>query len=222
MSKLILSSDTHQILKNFGTINSSIMVRAGTVLKTISVGENSIAEFKCEETFPQTFGIYDLSEFLAGLSLFDSPVLEFQGNEFLNIIGNGRKARYYFSNPEITLKAAPEREMKFPESDIEFNISREDIAGLQKASQVYSLPDLAFCSDADGKITIKLFDKEDDTCNVYEQDVVGNSTGEYQLRMKMENLRLHTGDYHVQVSKKLVSLWKHQRLDLKYFIALEP
>ena len=43
MSKLILSNDTHQILKNFGTINSSIMVRAGNVLKTISVGENSIA-----------------------------------------------------------------------------------------------------------------------------------------------------------------------------------
>ena len=71
-------SDTHQILKNFATINSSIMINAGNVLKTISVGENSIAEFKCEESFPQTFGIYDLSEFLTGMSLFDSPVLEFQ------------------------------------------------------------------------------------------------------------------------------------------------
>ena len=102
------------------------------------------------------------------------------------------------------------------------NDYRSSLTILAPLTQVYSLPDLAFCSDADGKITIKLFDKEDDTCNVYEQDVVGNSTGEYQLRMKMENLRLHTGDYHVQVSKKLVSLWKHQRLDLKYFIALEP
>ena len=222
MSKLILSRDTHQILKNFCTINASIMIREGNTLKTISVGENVISQFKCEESFPQTFGIYDLSEFLSGLSLFDSPVLEFESNKYVNIVGNGRKARYYFSDPEITLKAAPEKDISEPETDLEFNISQEDIQALQKASQVYCLPDLAFCSDANGKITIKLFDKEDDTCNVYEQDVIGNSTGEFHLRMKMENLRLHTGDYHVQVKEKWASIWKHQRLDLKYLIALEP
>lgn len=96
MSKLILSNDTHAILKNFATINSSIMIREGNTLKTISVGENSIAEFNCEETFPQSFGIYDLSEFLTGMSLFDSPVLEF-AEQHVNIIGNGRKARTRFS-----------------------------------------------------------------------------------------------------------------------------
>ena len=221
MSKLILSNDTHQILKNFATINSSIMIRAGNTLKTISVGENSIAEFKCEETFPQTFGIYDLSEFLTGMSLFDSPVLEF-AEQHVNIIGNGRKARYYFSNPEITLKAAPEKNIQFPGADIEFNISAEDIKALKTASTVYSLPDLSFSSDENGQITIKLFNKEDETSNVYEQTVTGNSTGAYDLCMKMENLRLHAGDYHVQVSTKRISVWKHQRLDLKYFIALEP
>ena len=220
MSKLILSNDTHQILKNFATINSSIMINAGNVLKTISVGQNSIAEFKCEETFPQTFGIYDLSEFLTGMSLFDSPVLEF-AEKHVNIIGNGRKARYYFSSPEITLQAAPEKDIKFPGADIEFNISSEDIKALKTASVVYSLPDLSF-SSVDGKIAIKLFNKEDDTSNVYEQTVTGNSTGDYDLIMKMENLRLHPGDYHVEVSTKKISQWKHQRLDLTYFIALEP
>ena len=175
MSKLILSNDTHQILKNFATINSSIMINAGNVLKTISVGQNSIAEFKCEETFPQTFGIYDLSEFLTGMSLFDSPVLEF-AEKHVNIIGNGRKARYYFSSPEITLQAAPEKNIKFPGADIEFNISSEDIKALKTASTVYSLPDLSF-SSVGGKIAIKLFNKEDDTSNVYEQTVTGNSTG---------------------------------------------
>ncbi len=221
MSKLILSNDTHAILKNFATINSSIMIRQGNTLKTISVGENSIAEFNCEETFPQSFGIYDLSEFLTGMSLFDSPVLEF-AEQHVNIIGNGRKARYYFSNPEITLKAAPEKNVQFPGADIEFNISAEDIKALKTASMVYSLPDLSFTSDESGSIAIKLFNKEDATSNVYEQTVTGNSTGIHNLCMKMDNLRLHNGDYHVEVSDKLVSMWKHQRLDLKYFIALEP
>lgn len=222
MSKLILSQDTNQILKNFATINSSIMIKTGNVLKTISVGENLIAEFKCEESFPQTFGIYDLSEFLAGMSLFDTPVLEFNDANFVHIIGNGRKAKYFFSNPEITLKAAPDREIKFPGADIEFNISAEDIKALKTASTVYSLPDISFCSDENSKITVKLFNVEDETGSVYEQDVVGNATGECQINMKMENLRLHTGDYHVKISSVGISLWQHQKLDLKYFIACEP
>ena len=73
MSQLTLTPQTSSVLKNFSTINSSIMIREGNVLKTISVGENMIAQYTSPETFPRTCGIYDLSQFLMGCLLYTSP-----------------------------------------------------------------------------------------------------------------------------------------------------
>jgi hypothetical protein len=221
MSKVTLSNQTLNVLKNYSTINSSILIREGNQLKTISVGENSIAQYTCEETFPQTFGIYDLNQFLSGLTLFNDPVLEFAGDEYVTIRSKGQSAKYYFSNPEITLKSAPDRNVNFPETDIEFDLSMEQISGLHKASSVYSIPDLSFVSTSSG-VSLSVCDRENETGNVFSVDVPGTSTGEYELFMKMENVRLLPGDYKVKVSTKLITEWKHKSLDLTYYIALEP
>lgn len=221
MSKVFLSNQTLQVLKNYSTINSSILIREGNELKTISVGENAIAQYTCEEMFPQTFGIYDLNQFLAGLSLFESPTLEFDNQEYVYIRGRGRSAKYYFSDPEITLKSAPNKDVNFPGADIQFSLTQEDLTGLQKAANIYSLPDLVFRSEG-GEIALELRDNENDTSNGYSQTVVGDTTGDYELTIKVENIRLHPGDYSVKVSKHLISEWKHQNLDLSYYIALEP
>lgn len=221
MSKVFLSNQTLQVLKNYSTINSSILIREGNELKTISVGENAIAQYTCEETFPQTFGIYDLNQFLAGLSLFESPTLEFDNPSYVNIHGRGRAAKYYFSDPEITLKSAPDKDVKFPGADIQFNLTQEDLSGIQKAAAVYNLPDLVFCSNG-GEISLDLRDSENDTSNGYSQTVMGDTTGDYELTIKVDSIRLLSGDYSVKVSKHLISEWKHQDLDLTYYIALEP
>jgi hypothetical protein len=221
MSKVFLSNQTLQVLKNYSTINSSILIREGSELKTISVGENAIAQYTCEESFPQTFGIYDLNQFLAGLSLFESPTLEFNNQEYVYIRGRGRSAKYYFSDPEITLKSAPNKDVNFPGADIQFSLTQEDLTGLQKAANIYSLPDLVFRSQS-GEISLELRDKENDTSNGYSQTVVGDTTGDYELTIKVENIRLHPGDYSVKVSKHLISEWKHQHLNLTYYVALEP
>jgi hypothetical protein len=221
MSKVILSKKTFDVLKNFSTINSSIVFREGSTVRTISNAENILAAFSSEEVFPMDFAIYDLSQFLSGISLFNNPELEFSSSDFVNIRGGGKSARYYFSDPEITLKSAPEKNVKFPGADIQFNITGEDLLSLQKASAVYSLPDLTFQSE-DNQIKLILRDKENDTSNTYEQSISGDCTGDYSLDVKIENIRLFPGDYVVKISKHLISEWTNQNLDLKYYIALEP
>ena len=144
--------------------------------KTISVGENAIAQYRCEETFPQTFGIYELSKFLSGLSLFDNPTLDFENQDYVTIKGKGRSARYYFSNPEITLKAAPDKDIKFPGADMEFDITQEDISALQKAWNIYEIPDLKFHSIG-GSVVLSLVDKENETSNVFSLNLPGDNTG---------------------------------------------
>jgi len=223
MSKVILSKKTLDVLKNFSTINSSIVFRKGSTVRTISNAENILAKFTGEEVFPNDFAIYDLSQFLSGISLFSDPQLEFDNESFVNIRGGRQSARYYFSDPEITLKSAPEKNVKFPGADIQFNLSGEDLIALQKASAVYSLPDLTFQSE-EGENTIKLIlrDKENDTSNTYDLTVAGSCTGTYSLDLKIENIRLLPGDYTVKVSKHLISEWTNANVDLTYYIALEP
>ena len=223
MSKVTLSKKTLDVLKNFSTINSSIVFRKGSTVRTISNAENILAKFSGEEVFPTDFAIYDLSQFLSGISLFNDPQLEFTSNDFVSIRGGRTSAKYYFSDPEITLKSAPEKNVQFPGADIQFNLSGDDLIALQKASAVYGLPDLTFQSE-EGLDTIKLIlrDKENDTSNTYDLTVAGCSTGTYSLDVKIENIRLLPGDYSVKVSQHLISEWTNTNVDLTYYIALEP
>ena len=206
MSKVILSKKTLDVLKNFSNINSSIVFRKGSTVRTISNAENILAKFTGEEVFPTDFAIYDLSQFLSGISLFNDPQLEFTSSDFVSIRGGRQSAKYYFSDPEITLKSAPEKNVNFPGADLQFNLTGDDLIALQKASAVYGLPDLTFQSE-EGLDTIKIIlrDKENDTSNTYDLTVGGCSTGTYSLDVKIDNIRVLAGDYTVKVSKHLIS-----------------
>ena len=220
MSTVALSQTTLNILKNFATINNGIIIKKGNTLRTISNAENILAAANVEESFPQTFAIYDLNQFLAGLSLFDNPSLVFDNNDFVTIKDGRSRVKYYFSDPEITLKTAPDKSVKYPGSDIQFTLSASDIAAIQKATGIYKLPDLNIRSDEE--IVLSVRDNEVSTSNTYDIIVPGTFEGAHSLDLKVENIRLLQGDYVVGVSKHHISEWKHLNLDLTYYIALEP
>jgi hypothetical protein len=220
MSTVALSQTTLNILKNFATINNGIIIKKGNTLRTISNAENILAAANVEESFPQTFAIYDLNQFLAGLSLFDNPSLVFDNNDYVTIKDGRSRVKYYFSDPEITLKTAPDKSVKYPGSDIQFTLSASDIAAIQKATGIYKLPDLNISSDEE--IVLSVRDNEVSTSNTYDIIVPGTFEGTHSLDLKVENIRLLQGDYVVGVSKHHISEWKHLNLDVTYYIALEP
>jgi len=166
MSTVALSQTTLNILKNFATINNGIIIKKGNTLRTISNAENILAAANVEESFPQTFAIYDLNQFLAGLSLFDNPSLVFDNNDYVTIKDGRSRVKYYFSDPEITLKTAPDKSVKYPGSDIQFTLSASDIAAIQKATGIYKLPDLNVSSDEE--IVLSVRDNETSTSNTYD------------------------------------------------------
>lgn len=220
MSTVALSQTTLNILKNFATINNGIIIKKGNTLRTISNAENILAAANVEESFPQTFAIYDLNQFLAGLSLFDNPSLVFDNSDYVTIKDGRSRVKYYFSDPEITLKTAPDKSVKYPGSDIQFTLSASDIAAIQKATGIYKLPDLNISSDEE--IVLSVRDNEVSTSNTYDIIVPGTFEGSHSLDLKVENIRLLQGDYTVGVSKHHISEWKHLNLDVTYYIALEP
>ena len=104
-----LSNETREVLKNFASINSNLLVKAGNKIATMSAMRNIVALATIEETFEREFAIYDLNEFLAALSLFKKPVLDFK-EKYMMIAEEGSKKsiKYYYTCLLYTSDAADE------------------------------------------------------------------------------------------------------------------
>lgn len=228
---LTISEETYQILVNFSTINSSIVFKKGNLIRTIANAENILGEYVSEEYIPQDFAIYDLSEFISAIGICardnSLPTLHFDNDDYVTIKGGNLSIRYYFSDPQITLKVAPEKDVKFPGSNISFTINQSDLKNLRDALAKFNLPEVLFRS-RDGKVTVHGVDTENATSNTFWMDFPsGQSTGDFDLTLNTENLRVARNyDYHVKVSEHLLSEWAvvgpTKDLQLKYYIALEP
>ena len=88
-----LSEKTLTVLKNFAGINNSILVKQGTQLRTMSVAKNILAEAEIDEEFSRQFGVYDLNQFLNGLSLHQDPDLDFTEESYLTIREGKRRVK---------------------------------------------------------------------------------------------------------------------------------
>ena len=77
------SSDTLSVLKNFSTINPSIVFKPGSVVRTISPQKTVMAAATIGETVETQAGVYDLSRFLSTLALFDNPEVVFGQDQVL-------------------------------------------------------------------------------------------------------------------------------------------
>ena len=214
-----LSDKTLSFLKNFSTINQSILFKQGTRLRTISVMKNILAEASIEEELPKDFGIYDLNQFLNGLSLHHNPDLDF-ANEGHVVIKEGRmKSKYFFADPQVII-TPPDKEMTLPTEDVTFELSTEQLDKLLKAAAIYQLPDLTV-EGGSGVVNIVVKDKKNDTSNSF-SITVGETDKEFSFNFKVENIKILPGTYEVVVSQKLLSRFVNADRDLTYYIALEP
>lgn len=214
-----LSEKTLSILKNFSSINQSILIKKGNKLRTVSLAKNILAEAEVEEDFPKDFGIYDLSQFLVGISLHADAELDFANDTYLSIRDKSSKAKYFFSDPAVIV-TPPDKDLVLPTKDVCFVLDSAKLTKMLKASAAYQLPDLAVVGEA-GVIKMVCRDKKNDTSNEY-AIIVGETDNEFTLNYKVENIRIIPGTYEVVISSKGLSEFTNTSMNLKYYIALEP
>ena len=215
----VISKSTIEVLKNFCSINKSIVIKPGNKVSTLSINKNILAIADVEESFDSQISIYDLGVFLGGLSLFDSPKIDTTQSNYVTVSDQRGKSktRFFYADPDVIVQP-PEKEIQIPSSDVKFRLEAGVLQQLQRAASVYQLPDLClFCSD--GTMNLCVTDKKNDTSNSYSVEV-GESEDEFCYCFKVENLKLLAGDYNVTISKQNVALFQGD--GIKYFIALEP
>ena len=214
-----LSDKTLSILKNFKEINQSILFKQGNSLRTISVMKNILAEAVIDEELPKDFGIYDLNQFLNGLSLHHDPELDFGNDNYVMIREGKSRSKYFFADPNVIV-TPPDKTLTLPTADVAFVLNTYDLDRLLKAAAIYQLPDLSAVGQG-GVVNLLVRDKKNDTSNDYSIKV-GETDKNFEFNFKVENIKVIPGSYEVVVSKSGLSQFMSKDRDLTYFIALEP
>jgi hypothetical protein len=214
-----LSDKTLTLLKNFSSINQSILFKQGNSLRTISVMKNILAEATIEEEFTKDFGIYDLNQFLNGMNLHQNAELDFQNNGYVVIKEGKSRSKYFFADPNVII-TPPEKDIVLPSEDVSFTLDTKELDKLLKAAAIYQLQDLSVIGEA-GVVKLVVRDKKNDTSNDFSV-IVGETEDEFSFNFKVENIKILPGNYEVVISRKLLSRFKNTGFDVTYHIALEP
>ena len=217
-----LSEHTVDVLKNFATINQNLVIKQGSTLTTMSAMKNIVAKAEVEESFDKEVAIYDLNEFLASISLFSSPVLEFNDGFVTIKEENSPKnsLKYFYSDPSVV--TSPNKTITMPSKEVSFTLNGDNLTKLKRAAGVIGAPDLVLeKKNTDVFLTVK--DKKNDTANTFSVDVDTVEDGsDFKFFFKVENLKVMDGDYHVDISSKNISHLASSNKDVEYWVALEP
>ena len=221
-----LSNETVSVLKNFASINQNLVIKSGSNISTMSAMKKIVASAEVKEDFPTEFAIYDLNEFLAALSLFEKPSLDFK-NDFVVMTedgSTGKALKYWYSDPSVVTTVT--KEITMPKCEVSFSLENNMLSDVQKAAAVIGVPDMILEAMDSGVALLKVTDKKNATANDYAVKVdVNNDDGKnlpYKFWFKVENLKLLSGTYDVAVSSKNISHFVNANVDIQYWIALEP
>ena len=225
---MIINNETVETLKNFAEINQSLVIETGDVIKTVSEQTNVLAKAKLGQSFPQDFAIYDLNKFLGVLSLFAEPQFDFSEKSIKiqssvdanNFVAGDSVAEYQFANMSLfeNERKILAKDINLPSEEAVFKLEEKYFMSIMRAAAVMSLPEIAVVAN-DGKLKIQAIDAKT-SIDSYAVEL-GNSTSNFKMIFKIENLKLMRGSYDVKISNKGLGYFKNTDRELEYWIATE-
>lgn len=227
-----ISEDTLSILSNYATINGSLFIPAGSVLKTISEGVNILSEAKVDETFPKDFGIYDLNEFLNAISLLEDPNFNFSTDHVDIQSGNSKtKIRYGYCDPTM-IKGVPKNPVKLGDPVLSLVVTKDTLKTLKKAGGVLNNPHLSLTprfgkSEVVASVTNKEAGKGDRPFFdvILETESVNDAkdfNSDFNMTFFIDLInKILPGEYTVDLYKAGVAIFNNKNIDLDYWVSAE-
>lgn len=202
-----------QILRNFAKINPSQII-SPTKFGAIEPSNSIVGVYEFDEPFDfDEFGIYDVPVFLQSIDAFDSPELEIKKDRV--IISEGSARIQFFTTPIDLLKKSivPDIETKFTQIDceIDFDLSADKLATIQKTAQILKAKYLFIESDDDVIRLTVTPDTLESSSNCFEvvirDNIRSNELGDEKLKLPLSELRVLPGDYTIKGSTKKITKW---------------
>jgi len=210
-----IDDKTIEVLKNFSTINPSILIKEGNVLETISSAKTVLAFAKVPTKFPKRFAIYNLAKLIGALSIFEKPLIEF--DEKTLVISEGKQKTILTYSDEDTIIKVPEKTIKLPSVDVSVQLKDVTFKTVMKQLGILGLPEIVISGDGE-KVYIMAVDTKNSTSDVGSIEI-GETDKTFKAVFRVENLKLLPGDYTVEISEKKLS--RFYNTDVEYFIAVE-
>ena len=211
-----LNEKTINMFKNFSSVNPSILVREGNVLRSMSPMKTIYAKATVPDNFTKRFAIYDLSQFIGIHSTFEKPSVDFN-DKFLTISDNKRDLNFFYAAEE-TIKVAAEKDPTLPSVDATFNFNTDSLKEVVRAAGILKLPDFAFVGDGQ-TISVQTLDHKNNSSNVYRERITA-SDKVFRAIFKVENItKIISGEYTVEISTRGISHFIGA--DAEYWIAVE-
>lgn len=211
-----LDTKTTTVLKNFSSINPSLLFREGNTIKTISPTKTIMAKATVNTKFDRRFAIYNLSKFLGTLSFYSDPEVVFNDKNLIITDGNGSSTTLSYAD-ENTIKVAPEKEVALPSIDASFKITNASLQNIMKMLGNLGVPEVAIIGDGTN-LTVAALDSKNPGSETHSEKV-GTTDKVFRAIFKAENLKLLPGDYNVDVSSKGISHFKGDGVE--YWVAVE-
>lgn len=164
-----LSDQSLEVLKNFASINSNIAINSDKLIRTVSNSKNLMASTSIIEDVPYDFGIYDLSEFIAVIGMFDDPNFEFDDDQkFVRVKGSTGSIKYFFS--DIDNLTVAKKDVVMPDPEIKFDLTNSQLNQIRKASGAMKLNNLVVTRGNNG-VTLTVTDISNPTSNEFSIDI---------------------------------------------------
>jgi len=213
-----LSKETLEVLKNFASINNGLEFKEGNVLSTMSASKTVLVRAELKDSFPETFCVYDLNQFLSVYSINKDPEIDF--DEFNVIFKTQRSKTRYRKTAKHMIVTAPDKSLNIGEPDVAFTLSQEDYRDIIDSAKVLQSPHIAVESTGD-KIVLTCYNAKDDSAHTNSIEVAEGNGNSFKVVFLTENIKMITGSYDVEISFKGFTSFKNKVSNIQYWIASE-
>lgn len=195
-NSITISPRTIEILKNFSTISGNILFEKDEeYLKIMSPLKNLFGHAKIEERFPQEFSILELKNFLEALTMFETPILTFEGDYVIISSQSGLTDFKYYQSAKkfLQVNEKPYRELPSAET---FSLTEQVLASVIKATGIIG-GDILSLQGSEGKLVALITDKKDRTNTATNnfKTIIGETPNNFSINVNTSNLKLLPADY---------------------------
>ena len=212
-----LSEFTLSIMKNFSSINSGVVLNSGTLQRTWSIDKSILVEVDLEETFPCSFGIYDLNQFLGNVTTLKNPDLTFTPENVM--MNDGETVIKYRACDSSLITSPPNKSLILNDPDVTFDLSQATLTKILKLATMNSLFNISIIGEK-GKLRIQAHEKNNEKSNEIFTEITDWNGDDFICTFRLENIKVIPDDYTVSIKLGAFSHFKSKTRTLSYFITL--
>lgn len=220
MQEITLSERTLQLLANFETINPSIVLTPGKMLRSINDSSTVIAVAQIEEDFPFEFPILDLTKLLAiqRLPSFKGGKAEFH-QDYILLKGENSQLQFWRSAKELTV--VPADTIELPSVDFEAIITPEKMKELTRACSTLGHKTVRLVAQG-GKTRLVATTTTLDNSNNYTVELGETALPDFIMPLDVANLKMIEGNYTLRACAELQMVnFQSSDATINYFVGAQ-